>query len=371
MADFNSSLPTRTENNGDVVVRVVDGTVTSQALNVDASGKVTTKLNDGAGNAVTSQTSGGQRALDVGINVAGTQIDPRQVRALTATDVVTANQGTANTIVNGWPVKPTDGTNSQGYTAAGEAKVSVTQPLPTGTNVIGSVNQGTSPWITRDQSDGAVTPGTAATFSSLAGGQFNTALPTLTTGQQSAMQLDSSGRLIIRPLVATTDAVSSRTQDGLGNAITSTAAGSTRPMDVALRDAAGLVYSATNPLPVAFSSDTLGTEIANYNTAAAVAAAGSSNHDYTVTAGKTLLLSQIEATGSGRAKIEVQVETGAATGVFTTRFVQFNSTAAPNMTIDLKNPISVAAGVRVRVIRTNRDLLAQDLYSTIVGVEVP
>lgn len=46
-------------------------------------------------------------------------------------------------------------------------------------------------------SAGPVTPGTVATNSDLIGGQFNTALPTLTNGQQSAIQLDSSGRLII------------------------------------------------------------------------------------------------------------------------------------------------------------------------------
>lgn len=70
------------------------------------------KLEDGAGNNLTSQANGGQRALDVGIDVAGVQIDPRSIRTLTSTDVVsvqalsasgltingtvTANQGTAN-----------------------------------------------------------------------------------------------------------------------------------------------------------------------------------------------------------------------------------------------------------------------------------
>jgi hypothetical protein len=44
---------------------------------------------------------------------------------------------------------------------------------------------------------GPVTPGAAAVNSNLIGGQFNTILPTLTTGQQSAIQLDSSGRLIV------------------------------------------------------------------------------------------------------------------------------------------------------------------------------
>ena len=51
----------------------------------------------------------------------------------------------------------------------------------------------------KDYSDGPVTPGTVASASALIGGQFNTALPTLTTGQQSAIQVDSSGRLIISP----------------------------------------------------------------------------------------------------------------------------------------------------------------------------
>jgi len=61
----------------------------------------------------------------------------------------------------------------------------------------------TTPWLTTDTADGPVTPGTAATKSQLIGGQFNTALPTLTNTQQSAIQLDSSGRLIISPLAST------------------------------------------------------------------------------------------------------------------------------------------------------------------------
>src|ERR1035437_1279194 len=46
---------------------------------------------------------------------------------------------------------------------------------------------------------GPVTPGVVATNSGLAGGQFNTTLPTLTNTQQSALQLDASGRLITSP----------------------------------------------------------------------------------------------------------------------------------------------------------------------------
>jgi hypothetical protein len=49
----------------------------------------------------------------------------------------------------------------------------------------------------KDTSAGPVTPGTVATNSELAGGQYNSTLPTLTTGQQGALQTDSSGRLLV------------------------------------------------------------------------------------------------------------------------------------------------------------------------------
>jgi len=48
---------------------------------------------------------------------------------------------------------------------------------------------------TQDASDGPVSPGTAASYSSLAGGVYNATAPTLTTGQQAALQLDAAGNL--------------------------------------------------------------------------------------------------------------------------------------------------------------------------------
>jgi hypothetical protein len=219
MADFNSSLPMRTQTNGDVAAKIVDGTITSQALEVDASGRVTVKLNDGAGNSLSS--TGG----DLDVNITNSNLD-------------------------------------------------------------------------------------------------------------------------IRDLVAATDSVAAHLKDEAGNA-----------------------FSSSNPLPVVMV-ESEGVEVNDYSTAAAVAAAATSNHDYTVTALKTLMLTQIEASASGKAKMEVQIETGVATDVFNTRFVQFNSTASPNMHVELKEPIAVAAGVRVRVIRTNKDNQSQDLYSTICGHEV-
>lgn len=382
MSDFNSSLPVRTQNDGDIVAKIGDGTTPSQQLAIDASGRIITKMQDGAGNDITSQVNGPQRALDVGIDVAGVQIDPRSIRALTSSDVVTANQGSANTATNGWPVKPTDGTNSQSYTAAGEAKVTVTQPLPAGANLIGSVNQGTSPWITKDQSDGSPTGGTAGTFSSLSGGLFNTALPTLTNGQQASLQLDSSGKLLTNAVTSLTEdhnygtvgASTLRTASQIGNATGSAdfnngATGAQTLRVAANLSIAGANVSITNPVPVTIE-DSPGTHVNDFKDASAVASAATDNHDYTVTAGKTLHLNQIESTGSGKAKMIISIESGVATGTFNQVFTQFNSTANPNMYIKLENPISVAAGVRVRVAMKNNELIVQDLYSTISGYEV-
>lgn len=46
-------------------------------------------LLDKDGNPISSQVSGSQQAVDVGINVAGIQVDPRDVRALTSADQIT------------------------------------------------------------------------------------------------------------------------------------------------------------------------------------------------------------------------------------------------------------------------------------------
>lgn len=334
MADFNSSLPVRTQTNGDVVVEISDGTTPSQKLAVDSSGRITTKMDDGTGNPITSQANGAQRALDVGIDVAGVQIDPRSIRALTSSDVVTANQGSANTIANGWPVKPTDGTNSQSFTAAGEAKVTVTEPLPAGSNNIGSVNQGTSPWVTSVNN----LPATVDT-------NFGT-------------------------VGASTLRVAAEPGNATGIADFNNGATSAQTLRVAANLAvAGANVSATNPIPVTVTSALSGTPVVNYNTVASVAAGATSNHTYTITTGKTFYGKLIHASASGKLKIEVQISPDGTT--YSSIFVGFNSTANPNIDIQLAELVFLESGTgsTVRVIRTNDDLLAQDVYSTICGTE--
>lgn len=148
-----------------------------------------------------------------------------------------------------------------------------------------------------------------------------------------------------------------------------TGSGNREALDVAITDESGAPFTESNPLPVTMV-DSEGSEVNDYNTSSALAAAGTSNHDYTVTVAKTLKLTEIWAAGSGKLKIEVQTETGVATGTFNTKFVGFNSTSFPNIQLPISEAITVAAGVRVRVIRTNKDNQPQDVYTTICGHEI-
>lgn len=354
MSSSQLPLPVKTLSNGDVAAKIVDGTTPSQALSVDSTGRITVKLDDGSGNVITSQSNGAQRALDVGIDVAGVQVDPRQVRALTATDVVTAN------------IK-----DSAGASITLGQKVSATS-LP----VVIASDQSTI--SVKDLSDGPVVPGTVAANSSLAGGQYNTALPTLTAAQQSAIQLDASGRLIIRPLTAALDTV-----------VANQGAANPTPWNSNMAQIAGAIPSATNalpaqittsgafvsntnPLPVTFASQLAGTPVNKYNTTAAVAAGATTNHNYTVTATKTFYGKKFFASSAGMIRIDVIASPDGIT--FTNVvYTAFSSVASPNISIDMDQLVVLDAGVGavVRIVITNLEAIsAQDAFSTISGTEL-
>jgi len=150
--------------------------------------------------------------------------------------------------------------------------------------------------------------------------------------------------------------------------LTSVAQGNKRLLDVSIHDENGNVFSASNPLPVT-SVDSEGDEVNAFNTSAAVAAGASVDLEYTVTALKTLKLSQVHASASGKLKAEIKVESAAGSGSFATKFVQFNSTANPNLLCEIHEHIAVAAGAKVRVTLTNRDTSPMDVYATICGHE--
>jgi len=130
-----------------------------------------------------------------------------------------------------------------------------------------------------------------------------------------------------------------------------------------LFDEAGAAFSLTNPLPVEVVSDASGVEVVDYQTSAAVAKDASVNLDYTVTATKTLLVAGLWVSGSGKLKAQLLVN-----GVV--KYVGFNSTANPNIDIPIYKILKGLTTEVVRVTLTNLDNQAQDLYSTLSGLEV-
>lgn len=300
MSSVQQPLPVKTLSNGDVVVEIADGTTPSQKLAVDAAGKITVKLDDAAGNGITSQANGGQQALDVGIDVGGVQIDPRQIRALTAADIVTVDQGTSPWVIG-------DGGGS--ITVDGTVAVS-NLPATVDTNY-GTV--------------GANTIRSAAQIGNATGAaNFN-------NGATGAQTLRVAANLAV----------------------------------------AGADVTALNPVPVSITSALAGTPVNKYNTTAAVAAGASTNHDYTITAGKTFYGKKFFASSAGMIRADVQTSPDGA--VFTTFWTGFTSTAFPTLQIDLDQLVIVDSGVgaKIRIIVTNFEATqAEDLFSTISGTEI-
>ena len=125
-----------------------------------------------------------------------------------------------------------------------------------------------------------------------------------------------------------------------------------------------------NPIFVQVVSDVItSTEVHSYDTSAAVAADAADNHDYTVV-GTTFLLKSVIAAFSGGGKIEVQ--TGPVASLVT-RAVAFVPKEGGHVQLNFDPPIEVpvTSTGTVRVIRTNRQGQAQDVYSTIIGNDIP
>jgi len=127
--------------------------------------------------------------------------------------------------------------------------------------------------------------------------------------------------------------------------------------------------SETNPIYVQVATAISGNEVHSYDTSAAVASDTADNHDYTVT-GTTFLLRSVIAAFSGSGKVEVQ--TGPV-ATLATRAVAFVSKEGGHVQLDFNPPIEVpvTSTGTVRVIRTNRQGQAQDVYSTIIGNDIP
>jgi len=104
--------------------------------------------------------------------------------------------------------------------------------------------------------------------------------------------------------------------------------------------------------------------INDYDTQAALAGAGTDNHDWGNVTGSTFKLMGVEAAASGAMKVEIMTIVAA---VQTTEAVTFTSMANPTTQVIFPEPLQLAAGGTIRVARTNREADAMDVYSTING----
>jgi|WetSurMetagenome_2_1015567.scaffolds.fasta_scaffold37860_1 hypothetical protein len=126
------------------------------------------------------------------------------------------------------------------------------------------------------------------------------------------------------------------------------------------------VNSASNPIFVQMTNGIISGEVNDFNTGAAVAAAGTSNHDYTVVT--AMKLKSVICSASGKCKFTVQVGPVAS---LVTKAVAFVTPTDPTVELFFDPPIEIptTSTGTVRVIRTNRENQAQDVYSTIIGLD--
>ncbi len=105
--------------------------------------------------------------------------------------------------------------------------------------------------------------------------------------------------------------------------------------------------------------------INDFNTDINIGSGSSSTHTYTATGNFRLTL--VEASASGAMKIEIK---SGISGSETTKMVAF--TTGSNLAIQLhfKEEIQLTAGQKILVIRTNREIQAMDIFSTILGFNV-
>jgi hypothetical protein len=267
MADFDSSLPIRTQNPGDVASKIVDANIPSQGLEVDVNGKISTKISDAAGNGLTSTLVSGKQALDVRV-AEGINVEVDLNHADDSVEVFQASHDNLNVNAN-IQVNNTDVSNSN--------------PVPM-SDAGGSITVDATDLDIRDLSH---------TQDSVKIGDGTDLLAINNDG--SINSIVTATNLDIRDLVAATDSVSAHLKDGSGTAITSTTVGAKQALDVQLKDGSGnALGTALYPISVSMSPNGDGDEINDFLQSSSIAGGASANHDYTVTAGKALYLSKID-----------------------------------------------------------------------------
>jgi len=130
-----------------------------------------------------------------------------------------------------------------------------------------------------------------------------------------------------------------------------------------------LAVNSDGSINVNIVSSAITGEIHNYDTSVNVAVDTADNHDYAVVNSVFLLKSVIVA-GSGNIKFEVQVGPVASLATKAVGFLNGRQGDTKQLFFDPPIEVPVASTGTVRVIRTNRQGTACDVYSTIIGMDV-
>lgn len=206
----NSSLTSIATNTSTTASNTAGIGSTLTTIDSDLKAAQPRKMQDGAGNNLTSQISGAQRALDIGIDVGGTQVDPR-TRSWTLSDL----------------------TDSCSASQKGAWTTGRTWTLASGTDSVSSVQSGT--WSTRMQ-DAAGTGITSTLVGAKQSADVNvtqSALPTgaATAGNQTTIDTDLNSFKAANHTDMTA-AEPRKMQDGAGNNLTSTLNSTKQSLDV-------------------------------------------------------------------------------------------------------------------------------------------
>lgn len=192
--------PVSVDSSGDINVNVISSTLPTGSA---------TAANQVTGNNSLASIDGKTPALGQALSAASVPVvlTAAQLTTLTPLTSVTVTQVTGtnlHTVVDSGSITVTSSTLPTGAATSANQTTEIASLATIATNT--SATQGTA------------AAGTAATKSDLVGGVFNTSLPTLTTGQQAALQMDSSARQIIAPLT-NASVVKAQLQDNAGTAI--------------------------------------------------------------------------------------------------------------------------------------------------------
>lgn len=359
MADQIAAQPIRSDIVGEPVV-------VSRDLNQnEASNVLFTQLSDGT--TALSITSG---ALDVNVDntvtVTATDFD---IRDLSHTQVDSVRLGDGTDLADFVVIDSAYGATPVAFPVAGKFEATPTvyadgdaTPFLTDSNGRLQVDA-----MAGTLDDSVFTPGVSTV--SAAGFFADEAAPdSVDEGDVGAARMTLDRKQLIR-VVGSTDADRWEIDSsGLGQIdVASHALTNANAVPISADNAAN---AETNPIFVQVVSGVVsGIEVVDFDTAAAVAKDATSNHDITVTGASTMKVQCIIVSASSAAKWEVQSGPLAS---LVTEAVNFTSASNQNSVFDFKGLLEVpdTGTGTVRIIRTNRDNQAQDVYSTLIATEV-